>query len=77
MNEPRVIDAYRYPQKVRAGCQHQLGCGCDPPFWLRASSPAEQAREFRPPVSAQALPASDLVGNTEPASLQTPQGTEE
>lgn len=42
---PRVIDAYRNPQQVRPGCQHQLGCKCDPPYWLRASSPAEEARE--------------------------------
>lgn len=39
------IDAYRFPQKVRPGCQHQLGCKCIPPYWLRASSPAEEARE--------------------------------
>jgi hypothetical protein len=44
---PRVIDAYQYPRKVRPGCQHQLGCGCDPPYWLRLSSPEEAARELR------------------------------
>jgi hypothetical protein len=44
---PRVIDAYLYPRKVRAGCQHQLGCGCDPPYWLRPSSPEEEAREAK------------------------------
>ena len=51
---PRVIDAYRYPQRVRPGCTHQLGCKCDPPYWLRASSPAEEAREkaIQPGVKA-------------------------
>ena len=44
---PRVIDAYLYPRKVRVGCQHQLGCGCDPPMWLRPSSPQEQTREAK------------------------------
>ena len=46
-SEPYVIDAYRHPQRVRPGCQHQLGCKCDPPYWLRASSPAEEAHEAR------------------------------
>jgi hypothetical protein len=45
--EPRAIDAYQYPRKIRPGCQHQLGCGCDPPYWLRPSSPEEQAREAK------------------------------
>lgn len=44
MTEPRIIDAYRYPRLVREGCQHQMGCRCDPPFWLRNPSEAEQAR---------------------------------
>jgi len=44
---PRTIDAYLYPRKIRSGCQHQLGCGCDPPYWLRLSSPEEEAREAR------------------------------
>lgn len=49
---PRVIDAYRFPPKLQPGCQHQLGCKCDPPFWLRASSPAEEEREkaLQPPA---------------------------
>jgi hypothetical protein len=42
--EPREIDAYRYPRRVTEGCMHRLGCKCDPPFWLRAMSPAEEAR---------------------------------
>lgn len=41
------VDAYLYPQQVRPGCQHQLGCRCLPPYWLRPSSPAEEAREAR------------------------------
>lgn len=44
---PREIDAYRYPQKVALGCQHQLGCKCDPPYWLRDSTPAEEAHEAK------------------------------
>jgi hypothetical protein len=40
----RVIDAYRYPQRLVEGCQHRLGCKCDPPFWLRPYSPAELER---------------------------------
>jgi hypothetical protein len=43
----RMPDAYRHPQEVRPGCQHQLGCRCTPPFWLRASSPIEEARAER------------------------------
>lgn len=42
MSDP---DAYRHPQQVRPGCQHLLGCRCVPPYWLRASSPIEAARE--------------------------------
>lgn len=38
-------NAFSQPQHVRPGCQHQLGCRCVPPYWLRASTPAEQARE--------------------------------
>jgi hypothetical protein len=43
--EPKLPDAYQQPQQVRPGCQHQLGCKCMPPYWLRASTPAEEARE--------------------------------
>lgn len=43
MTDPRDFNAYRNPQQIRPGCQHQLGCRCAPPFWLRASSPAEEA----------------------------------
>jgi hypothetical protein len=38
-------DAFTQPQQVRPGCQHQLGCKCVPPYWLRPSTPAEEARE--------------------------------
>jgi hypothetical protein len=44
MNDPRVIDAYRYPRYVVEHCQHRLGCKCEPPFWLRPMSEAEEAR---------------------------------
>ncbi len=40
----RQVDAYRQPRRVRPGCQHQLGCRCQPPFWLRDFSLAELAR---------------------------------
>lgn len=38
-------DAFSKPQQVRPGCQHQLGCKCAPPYWLRASTAAEEERE--------------------------------
>ena len=44
--EPRIIDAYRFPREIRPGCQHQLGCRCDPPYWLRLPSPQELARWY-------------------------------
>ena len=44
-SEAEVIDAYRNPQSLRPGCQHQLGCKCSPPYWLRPSSTAEIAHE--------------------------------
>lgn len=43
--ERREVNAYRYAPRIRPGCQHQLGCGCDVPYWLRASSKAEEAIE--------------------------------
>lgn len=43
MTDLSELNAYRYGQQIRPGCQHQLGCKCTPPFWLRASSPAEEA----------------------------------
>ena len=44
----RVVDAYRFARRVQPGCQHQLGCKCDPPYWLREPSAAELARWSRP-----------------------------
>jgi len=41
----RSINAYRQPRKIQEGCQHQLGCKCDPPYWLRESSPEEKKIE--------------------------------
>jgi hypothetical protein len=40
-----MYDAYSRPRKVQPGCQHHLGCKCEPPYWLRPSSPIEQAKE--------------------------------
>lgn len=48
MNESVILpppDAFNLPQSKRPGCQHQLGCKCTPPYYLRPSSPAEVARE--------------------------------
>lgn len=42
--EPSMLDAYSRPRYVAPGCQHQLGCRCDPPFWLREPTPIEDAR---------------------------------
>lgn len=41
--DQRELNAYRRAPVLRPGCQHQLGCRCEPPFWLRPSSPAEEA----------------------------------
>lgn len=46
--EPRIIDAYRFARRINEGCQHMLGCCCDPPFWLRPPTPAEDARAYKP-----------------------------
>jgi hypothetical protein len=43
MSDVRELNAFRRAPVLRPGCQHQLGCRCDPPYWLRPSSPAEQA----------------------------------
>ena len=39
------MDAYTRARRVSPGCQHNLGCKCEPPYWLRDSTPVEQARE--------------------------------
>lgn len=41
----RILDAFTQPRQVVLGCQHQLGCKCDPPYWLRQSSATELRRE--------------------------------
>lgn len=40
-----TYDAYRRARVVRDGCKHMLGCKCEPPYWLRASTAAEEAHE--------------------------------
>jgi hypothetical protein len=40
-----MLDAYRNPLAVRPGCQHQLGCKCQAPYWLRPSTAAEELTE--------------------------------
>lgn len=39
------LDHYTNERRVQPGCQHNLGCKCEPPYWLRLSTPIEQARE--------------------------------
>jgi hypothetical protein len=48
-------DAYRYARRIREGCQHQLACRCDPPYWLREPSPSELARWFKVQESEQEI----------------------
>ncbi len=38
------LNAYTKPRQLIEGCEHRLGCKCDPPFWLRRPSPAEKQR---------------------------------
>lgn len=47
MADDTLLDAFQRPQRVKPGCQHRLGCNCTPPYWLRASSPVEEAKEAR------------------------------
>lgn len=56
MTEPRTLDAYRYARHVREGCQHQMGCKCDAPMWLRLPTPAEESRWFMPPADKDGEP---------------------
>lgn len=44
----RPLDAYTIPRRIQPGCQHQLGCKCDPPYWLRDPTPVELTRWFVP-----------------------------
>lgn len=39
------MNAFELPRKLTPGCQHRLGCKCQPPYWLRPSTPQELARE--------------------------------
>jgi hypothetical protein len=34
-------NAYAQARQLAPGCQHQLGCRCDTPYWLRESTVAE------------------------------------
>lgn len=43
----RILDAYTQPRRLTPGCQHQLGCKCDPPYWLRPSTGVEFYHEER------------------------------
>lgn len=41
------LNSYRRARRISPGCQHNLGCRCDPPYWLRPSTPEEEAIEER------------------------------
>lgn len=67
-------DAFRNPQQVRPGCQHQLGCKCVAPYWLRESTPAEEAREqwLRDGAHAYGIPSSaPSVAGTHPTEASS------
>lgn len=44
------LNAYARPRQVREGCQHILGCRCEPPYWLRLPTATELARWHLPPA---------------------------
>lgn len=44
---PDDYDAWEVPRKIQPGCPHQLGCKCEPPFWLRSPTQAEMSH-FHP-----------------------------
>lgn len=76
--DPTEFDAYRIPRRVRDGCQHNLGCRCDPPYWLRASSQAEEVHERRirgfdhPPAPALPAPSTAEQEAPTPAPADPP-----
>lgn len=37
-----MMDAYRRARVVKDGCNHQLGCKCESPFWLRLPTAIEE-----------------------------------
>lgn len=39
------MNSYTEPRVVRPGCQHNLGCKCQVPYWLRPSTPEEERQE--------------------------------
>lgn len=40
-------NAYVNARRVQPGCEHRLGCKCDPPFWLRDRTEPEKEFELR------------------------------
>ena len=56
---PEELDAWSRPRRVVEGCQHRMGCRCEPPFWLRLPTAAEDKRFRHPPSPA------DVAGRTE------------
>lgn len=46
-------DSFSEPLSIRPGCQHQLGCRCEVPYYLRPSTPVERRKELRRPVLSE------------------------
>lgn len=74
-----VKDAFSQPRRLAPGCQHQLGCKCDPPFWLRSMTQVERAKAyhyFRPLkitlIKAQESPTCPASTNDGKNSPQNP-----
>lgn len=68
MKEARVIDAMRFPRRIQPGCMHQLGCKCDPPYWLREPTEQEFARWV--------IPRDERVPRDEESTSKSSQETE-
>ena len=48
MSNERQYDAYQRARYIQPGCPHFQGkCKCDPPYWLREPTAAEEAHERR------------------------------
>lgn len=44
---PADFDCFIQARRVVEGCKHMLGCGCDPPFWLREPTEAESKHYYQ------------------------------
>lgn len=74
-------DAYASPRVIRPGCEHKLGCRCDPPYHLRESTPVEKAREahnlipFTPPSAQIGAPSTGRLTDEIQVERSTPEPT--